>query len=224
METNISEQQPVSKNIPKPNFNLQEFFNKNKKIILVVLAILLVLESLWAISFIKGTTKTTTSKTTTPEKPKQKIASITLDPANSETKVGQELTVKINVDTNNREVNGVDAVIKYDPQFLEVVDSENQTPSIQVQNGGLFDTLLINDVNPVEGTINITASRISPDQKPVSGKGTLALVTFIAKQEGATRLVTVFDYTKTNTSNVMEAKTSNNILTTVSDASVKINK
>lgn len=215
METNLPETQPIT----------QSRFNRGKKIILIVLAIFLVLESLWAISFIKGTAKTTpTSKTTTPEKPKQKIASITLDPASTETKIGQQFIVKVNVDTNNRTVNGVDAVIDYDPEFLEVVDQDDQTPGVQAKAGDLFDKLLVNDVNPVDGMINLTASIISPDAKPVSGKGTLASITFVPKQEGATRLVTVFDYTKTNTSNVMEAKTSKNILTNVSDATIKISK
>lgn len=213
METNLPETQPI--NEPR--------FNRSKKIILVVLAILLVLESLWAISFIKGSKKIT-SQTAVPEKPKEKIASITLEPASIETKIGQQFIVKVNVDTNNRTVNGVDAVIDYDPEFLEVVDQDDQTPGVQAKAGDLFNKLLVNDVNPVDGMINLTASIISPDAKPVSGKGTLASITFVPKQEGATRLITIFDYTKTNTSNVMEAKTSKSILTNVSDATIKIGK
>lgn len=195
------------------------FLAKNKKIILLVLALILVVESIWAISFIRST-----KKTVQPGKPRVKIASLSLEPNLTEAVVSQEFTVYVQVDTTSREINGIDSIILYDPEFLEVVDSDNQTPGTQVTPGDLFGNLLVNETDPTVGKIVLTASRLSKNTEASSGKGTVALITFIPKRSGETDLTILFDPERTDTSNVTEAKTSNNILTTVADAKVKISQ
>lgn len=197
-----------------------------KRSIFIVLVVVLILESLWAVSYIQSAKKTINipliTDTLKNQLPKEKIASMSLEPSTIETKVNTEFSVKINIDTNKREVNGIDALISYDPAFLTVSDSNNQTAGVQAENGDLFSSLIINSVDPLKGKINLTASRLSKAVNPVSGTGTLAALTFIAKKTGSTLLTIVFDPEKTNTSNIVEANTSKNILTTVTNAKIEI--
>lgn len=202
---------------------------KYKKYFLPALIVVLVLEGIWAVIYIKSAKITTNPATVrkispTPVKILEKIGSLSLDPVKIETKVTEQFTVKIIADTNGRELNGIDAQILYDPKMLTVVDSDNQTPGVQAENGELFNSLLINSADPVEGKINLTGSRLSKATKTISGKGTFALISFIAQKAGTTKIKINFDPGKTNTSNMAESGTSKNILTNVSDCEIQISQ
>lgn len=195
-------------------------FKRHKKLIFIILAIILLGEFFWAISFIKTSSLKKEKKIETPTQsqivPKESIASLTIDPQNVETTVGQQFTININVDTLNHSINGVDTVISFDPEILTVIG--------EVKNGDLFNSLLIKDVKNNVGKINITASKLSPTAQNISGKGTLATVNFKALKFGETQIKIIFDPNRTDTSNIVESKTSKNILTTVSNATIKIGK
>ncbi len=194
-----------------------KFWVKNKKTLILVLALILTLETLWAISFIKRyPIKSKQNQISSLNQSQGQIASLFLIADKEEAKVGEKITVKINLSTNNREINGTDVVISYDPQLFEAAK--------KLEKGDLFENLLISDVDNNKGIINITASRLSPREKPVLGEGTLAIVTFTAKKPGEGQIKIVFDKRDTTTSNVVEAKTSQNILTTVTNATIKIKK
>lgn len=196
---------------------------RNSKILLVGLAIIIVLESIWAISYIKSSqTIKLPIVTKLSQKPKEKIASLTLKPQTVQTSIGQSFEISIVADMSNRTVNGIDAVIKYDGQMLELTDNSDELPGIQAVTGDLFQTLLVNSADPVEGKITLTGSRISTTQEPIKGTGTFARITFSPKQAGNTVVEILFDPDKTNLSNITEAKTSKNILTHTSNAQITI--
>lgn len=138
---------------------------------------------------------------------------MSVDPSEVTVTVESQFTSSISVDLAGREVNGMDAIIKYDPQLLEVLESAS---------GDLFENLLVNEIDTENGTISITASRLSKDSPPISVNGILSVITFQALQPGITTVDIVFDPQTTSTSNVTEAGTSDNILTTVHNAQVTI--
>lgn len=212
--------------INKPlNMETPKHIIKHKKLVLVCLAIVIVIESLWAVSYIKSTNMIKLPLITQLiQIPKEKIASLSLEPVSLQTQVGSQFEVSVNVDMKDRTVNGIDAVIKYNPQMLEVVDSDNETAGTQAQTGTIFKTLLVNQADPIDGKIVLTGSRISTSQEPIKGTGTFAKISFIAKQAGNTNLEILFDSKKTNLSNVTESKTSKNILTDIENAQITISQ
>ncbi len=188
----INDLQEFRLNIPQNNQKVASgFFTKNKKVVLLCLA------------------------TNIPLQSKEKIASMSLTPQIVSSTVGQEFKLDINVDTNNRKINGIDVVLLYDPQMLTAINSNT---------GTLFTTLLVNDIDPVAGKIVITASRISTAEEPVLGIGVLATTTFVPKKGGVSEVTILADPNSTNTSNVTETKTSKNILTHTSNAQITISQ
>lgn len=199
------------------------FFTRKKTIILIVLGVILAIEALWAFNVLSSKKSPgTTTLSLIPELPSKQIAVLSVEPIAVNTLVGEQFTQVISVDLGEREVNGIDAVILFDPNLLQVVDSDVETPGIQTANGDLFPSLLFNDVDNQEGVVTITASRISPETPVLSVNGILAAITFEAINPGETSIEIVSDTSSTSTSNVTEAKTSENILTTVVNATITI--
>lgn len=196
--------------------NLKLFLQTRKKTVLILLAGVLILESVLAIFWVKSTKGIPSLTISQVNKPKEHLASLSISPQNIQTKQGDQFTVKVFVDTQGRLVNGIDAIAVYDPKVLEVVD--------QPTSGDLFTSLLVNTVDPTRGQIILTGSRLSKQSQPLAGTGTLANISFVAKTSGTTNITILFDPTTTTTSNVVEAKTSNNILTDVNGATIQISK
>ncbi len=185
------------------------FLKVSKKNFFLVFLLLLIIIGLFL--FTKSFSGKRKTLLTTPNK--EKIATLWLEPKEVVIKKGTSFELSINVDTNDRMVNGIDAMIGYDPQFFDVLG--------KAENGDLFENLLINDVNQL-GRINLTASRLSKDEAPILGKGILAKIKLMAKKKGQPTVSFIFDPQKTNTSNVIESVTSKNILTHVENSNVKI--
>lgn len=207
---------------PQTEEHVGGFFTKKRSLILIVLALILVIEAIWAFRFLSSQGKNPIENITSIV-PKENIARLSIEPQSVTTTVGEQFTVSVSADLAGREINGLDAIIQYDPTYLEVVDSNLETDGIQVENGDMFDSLLYNNVDNQAGIISVTASRISPETPPVSVNGILSVISFQALKQGNTKIEFVFDPTTTSTSNVTEAKTSENILTTVSNADVIVN-
>lgn len=207
------------------NMEVPKHVIKHKKLVLLCLAIVILIESFWAFSYIKSANMIKLPLITQlMEKPKEKIASMSLTPSNIQAKVGENFEISVDVDMLNRTVNGIDAVIKYDPQMLEVVDADNDASGTQVSTGTIFNTLLINSVDPLEGKIFVTGSRISTTDEPVNGVGTIAKISLVSLQAGNTTLEILYDPQKSNLSNVTESKTSKNILTHINNVQITISQ
>ena len=206
---------------------VRRILRENKKKVFTILVVILILESLWAVSYVlstKGSSKTNGSKQFTLFKKEIASLSFKLNTGTTDTiTVNSPFTVDIVLDSRDRQVNGVDVIVLYDPQILSVVDSNQAVPGIQVENGTLFRTLLVNNVDENTGRITLTLSRLNKQTPAITGTGTLASITFLPQQIGTTTFSFLFDETKTNTSNVIEAETSSNILTNTNDVSIEIN-
>ena len=195
---------------------LKLFLQTRKKTVLILLAGVLILESVLAIFWVKSTKRTPSLTVSQVKKPKEHLASLSVSPQNIQTREGDQFTVKVFVDTQGRLVNGIDAIVVYDPKVLEVVD--------QPTTGDLFTSLLVNTVDSARGQIILTGSRLSKQSQPLQGTGTLANISFIAKTAGNTNITLLFDPATTTASNIVEASTNNNILTDVNSATIQISK
>lgn len=139
-------------------------------------------------------------------------AKLSLDPSQSNLKVGDQVKVNVMVSTGNDATSGVDVVLHYNPNILEVVDADAATPGIQIMPGKLFDFQPANDVTLALGTINFSASQ-QPVSKPVQvSNGVLATITFQAKSTGSTPLQFDFQSGLLSDSNVIKANDGRDLL------------
>jgi len=92
-----------------------------------------------------------------------------------------EFESMVNIETGQNKVTTVQLELSYDPKQLAIVD---------IASGSFFPkpTVLLKKIDPIGGTVSYAVS--SQDQKGISGKGTIAILTFteIAGQSGKTQL------------------------------------
>lgn len=134
---------------------------------------------------------------------------------------GQEFSINVLLGTDNFDTNAADLILFYDPLFLQVVDY-SPAAGVQVKPGSLYESYPLNTVDPVSGKINVIAFSVISTYNSGSGTGVLATVTFEPLQVGNTNIT--FDFTPGETidSNVAQAGTGVDILSSVSGASINI--
>jgi hypothetical protein len=101
--------------------------------------------------------------------------------------VGQIFTVALNVLAGGQQVDGADAVVGFDPQYLRVVNAGGQEVN-QIEAGSALSTALRNVVNNQNGRIEYSAGQLEGD--PPTGTFELAVVRFklIAEPPTATEI------------------------------------
>lgn len=105
-----------------------------------------------------------------------------LEPTASKTaKLKSEFKSEIQIDTGQNKVTTVQLELSYNPKVLGSVD---------IASGSFFlnPTVLLKKIDPVGGTISYALS--ASDEKGISGKGILAILTFtpVAGQSGETQI------------------------------------
>jgi hypothetical protein len=172
------------------------------KLLFTVLVLAILAEIVWAIFYL-----------TQPLKFFQKIpqpsptgarttegAILLLEPSTGEFKVGSTFEVNVVLDTKGNSVTGADAILRFDPARLEIVDSQSETPGLQVAEGLIFDFYLGNTANSQTG--RITISGITNAKKTFTGRGVLAKPTFKTRVAGKTKLFFEYQPAVTSDSNV----------------------
>ena len=121
-------------------------------------------------------TRTPTATTTPSIEPDISIA---ISPAVTQVAVNTVFTVDIAVDSGAQQVDGAQAFVNFDPDFLQVVD-EYGNPSSTIVGGTAFQYEFLNEIDNAAGTINYAAG--STSSYP-SGAFTLATIRFKATAE-----------------------------------------
>jgi PKD repeat protein len=136
--------------------------------------------------------------------------------------VGDVFTVSIHLDTTT-DTYGADAILHYDPAYLEVQDADATQPDTQITcSSDVYAVCQLNRVDPTSGTIRL--SSYSQPGTQAHGGGLLGIATF--KALAPVRETTVaFDFFpgKTSDSNVVRAETLKDDLSKVTDAAIRIN-
>ncbi|OGI82557.1 hypothetical protein A3I95_00180 [Candidatus Nomurabacteria bacterium RIFCSPLOWO2_02_FULL_44_12] len=131
-------------------------------------------------------------------------AILTLDPKEKAVGVGDSFTVDVILDTDGKQVDGVDLYsLHYDPTILNVVDGVSAKPGIQVIPGTIMDFNAVNSVDQATGTIKF--SQAATGGTSFSGKGVLASIHFKAVGKGSTYLKFDFSFGSTKDTNVAHA-------------------
>jgi hypothetical protein len=149
-------------------------------------------------------------------------ATLSLSPTSGSHAAGSTFEVKINLDTTGTTTSGTDAYIRYDPNTLQVVDSNSGTEGTQILPGSLYSQTSYNSVDTTTGKISFSGSK-SGGSPGYNGSGTLATITFSAVKEATGSQVT-FDFTNGSTtdSNVIDQSSSDDVLASVTNASFTI--
>lgn len=125
---------------------------------------------------------------------------MTLDPGTGSTPVGQNLTVKILINTGTDSATSADVVLKFNSQILSVSSISN---GINGENGffpDFFQNVSGDEIYIGSAVINPTDSR--------TGSGTLATIVFTGKSQGTSDLI--FDCTSGKTSDTNISKSDKN--------------
>lgn len=140
--------------------------------------------------------------------------SLSFFPDKGDLKIGENFEVKIMIDTKGKEITGADAVIKYDPEYLEIVG--------EVITGEIFPVYPIVNIKEDKGEIDITGTTVNPDQSLFTGSGQFASIIIKPIKAGQTPLVFEFSPGLTDESNLPEKGTSNDVLTNIKNAEFNI--
>lgn len=101
---------------------------------------------------------------------------------------GEQAKVEVKVN-NVKDLFGADVRLQFDPSRLEVVDSNPGVPGTQIEVGKFLDPssgkgfVAQNSADNGAGRISYAVTLLSPAQ-PAQGSGTLAIITFNAKESG----------------------------------------
>lgn len=138
-------------------------------------------------------------------------ATMILDPAFGNVEAGKDLTVKVIVQGSNEQIDGVDANIAYDVDFLKVKE---------MKKGSAFsDYPTFKDIN---GQVQITAIA-GKDGQSLSGEIVIAELIFEIQDSGSTKLTVAFQEGATSESNVSGHANGKDLLTTVAGGSYTVN-
>lgn len=185
-----------------------------KKIVLGVVVIVVGVELIWA-----GITLLKASSPPSSPPPQKEVGGgrISLSGDQKVVKVGDEVRVKIWVDTAGKSSDGVDVVLRFDPKLLAPL----ATTSAFLTQGTAYQEFPQVSVNSLLGMVRLSAT-IPPGVPGFSGKGLLGTLSFRAKLAGVTALT--LDYTEGmgDDSNIVAEGTSLDILEGVNNLKIKI--
>jgi len=83
---------------------------------------------------------------------------------------------------------GAEIHLEYDPDLLEVVDADPEEDGVQIAHGGFLWADFVAQNRAEGGRIDYAIARMPPHE-PVSGDGTLAVITLRAKGDRSSTLV-----------------------------------
>jgi hypothetical protein len=131
-----------------------------------------------------------------------------------EYKTGDNLVLRINLDTGGHTINGVDVILKYDPKLLSA-------SSNRIIKGDIFQEFSLADVDSTNGIVRISGIS-SIQNKGYNGMGDIAAISFRAISQGDASFSVEFKKGDTTNTNVVEAFTGKNILGEVKEVKVSI--
>ncbi len=183
------------------------------KIVFFGLIAIIVIELIWGAWYLLQPLPTSNNSIT----PSDQVATLSLSSDLEEITVGQIFDVEIMVSTAGQSSNGVDLVLKYDPTMVEPVGSANDsfTP------GDIYSEYLGYNLDSEKGIFRVSGiSGISGSG--FSGDGTFGVLQFRALGSGATEFSVEHQLGQTADSNVINSKTTQDLLVDVSNLEVDI--
>jgi len=148
-------------------------------------------------------------RTSFPTKAGEKKAHLWLLPTQTEIKKGEVEEVRVFLISNISEVGGIDLVLKYDPNLLEIVGNT-------IKPGAIFDYYRDRVVDNRRGIIKLSSSG------KFKGEGTFATFDIKGKEVGNGKIEIVSDKTSTDSTVVWDSQEKVNILGNIYNLSFKV--
>ncbi|MCR4263574.1 MAG: cohesin domain-containing protein [Candidatus Roizmanbacteria bacterium] len=191
------------------------FLSEHRRSMLIVIGVVLIviLGGIVLVSVIRNRPPQSSSPIARiPTPVKEPRGEMWFDPTTNTADAGDQITVQIMIDAHNTEINGSDAIVNFDPAFLEVVSVEE--PNEPDREFILFS-------RQSEGQLQITTVK-SNATSTTTPQMTVALVTFAALKPGTTMLD--FEYRPGSTvgSTIVRARDTENILDKVTGSTIVI--
>lgn len=202
------------------NLNLPTAKRFPIKIVFILLGLVVVGEVIWAISNFVPAGSSPQAPNALPSKNVVTAASaaqVSLSPDKTTVKVGDKITVAINVSAN-KETHGTDLIINFDPTLV-TVDSQN-TKKVPVVTGQIYNDYPVNSVDQTKGKIIVSGITSAPGG--VTTNGVFGTLNLVAKAPGVAKLSLEFTKGSTTDTNVTEAGTGKDMLNQVTDAIINI--
>lgn len=124
----------------------------------------------------------------------------------------------IYVDTEGKDSNAADLIIKYNPNEVSIVDADKTKSGIQIETGKAYESYVYNKADNSSGEIKLTAVRFDF----LNGKELFATIPFVAKVATPTFSIKFDGIGNTYDSNIAELTTSTDLLTSVSNPSINV--
>lgn len=128
--------------------------------------------------------------------------------------VGDKVPVTIKISTGGYTTIGADLVLRFNPKILNA-------QSTDFIRGKIYNEYPLIDVNSKDGVVRISGVATNVNQG-FNGIGQLGTINFKAKQPGKASIIVDFSKGKTSDSNIMRAKTSEDILGSVTNLNLTI--
>ena len=129
-------------------------------------------------------------------------------------------TAKVMINVTSGQSNAADIILTYDPNKIEILDSNPAVPGIQIQSGIAFDSYAGNTVNTTSGEIKLVGFSATSQ---LTGNATFATISYRSKptatSAGFTFTFTGADPYNTLDTNIADSVTSYDMLSSVSNSS-----
>lgn len=180
----------------------------NRKVLLTVFGIIILAEIIWAGWTFYGTRNQPPKNI--PVVVKEKPTQIELRADQNTVKVGDQVTVSINI-FSTKETDGTDLIISFDPKLLSASPASLTS---------MYNDYPVNKIDPVLG--KITISGISTGASGIVPNGLFGTITFKALSRGQAAISLDFAPGATVDTNVIEKGTGKDILQNVKNINVTI--
>ena len=191
------------------------FLSEHRRSMIIVIGVVLIviLGAIVIISAIQNRASQSSSPIARiPTPMKEPRGEMWFDPETVPARSGEQIIVQIMIDAHNTEINGSDAIVNYDPEFLEVV-------SVEEPNEPDREFILFSRQDEDQLQITTVKSSASNTKTP---QMTIAVITFSSLRPGTTMLD--FDYRPASTvgSTIVRARDTENILDKATGSTITI--
>lgn len=175
---------------------------KKTRFFFIFLGVAILAEVVWAVFHLTDPLKFFRNRSTPPPflPAAKKGISLLLDPPLGEFTQGVLVEIGVVLDSRGSPVLGVDAILRFDPNFWEIIDGDPEAKGVQIVPGTIFSRHLGNKVNLSQG--RITFSGLAEIDQPFFGRGILAKIQLVSKKKGTTKIFFEHQSGATDDSNV----------------------
>lgn len=146
-------------------------------------------------------------------------------PESAEYNIGDTFDLDLKINLAGNESDHVEVFLTYNPAILEVLDSNSEDPGVQILASNLYETVLTNEVDSENGTIEFSQLSLDPETYYSSNEEeVLATISFQALAAGTSDVEIFFteDPADLEDSNIYNSDTNEDMLGSVNLASFTV--